>query len=468
VSIARPAPVDRSDSESGGFRQAVHRRTGDSPAKLLTIAALLAATAVVMTVVAVARIQGLSAIDEYTHLDWVYQVLHGGIPADGDVVADKILSDWSCLGQWNVKDLPPCGQPEVADNYPNGGEQYNAFHPPLYYAITAGLVRFGSLFVGDQYFTALSRSTGALWLAAGMTMLYVACRAWRLRTVYAVAAPLLLLTLPRILTAATMVSNDAPAALAGGYALYYLARLRIGRAVNLIVPSLVTLLLSATKVLNALPMLLVAGGFGCWAVVAALRRQPLTAWRRFRAAVVIVAPTAAFYLLWGRIQGARAQADWVNPVIGQNTRDLVADPLTAWAATLPSGFDLIRDVNLVPELRSTYFTGWNTGISVLLAASGFFVLLVFGRPSRRRWPAVLLLAGCALFPLIVQLQALGMGAIPQFFPDISRRYGMTLLPIAAFCLAVVADARNLRRTTVAVVGVGLIVVGGSAFGYLVR
>ena len=98
----------------------------------------------------------------------------------------------------------------------------------------------------------------------------------------------------------------------------------------------------------------------------------------------------------------------MNPVIGQNTRDLVADPLTAWAATLPSGFDLIRDVNLVPELRSTYFIGWNTGISVLLAASGFFVLLVFGRPSRRRWPAVLLLAGCALFPLIVQLQALGM------------------------------------------------------------
>ena len=61
--------------------------------------------------VSVARIHGLSVFDEYTHLDWVYELLHGGIPADGDLGADKILSDWACLGQWNVKDLPPCGQP---------------------------------------------------------------------------------------------------------------------------------------------------------------------------------------------------------------------------------------------------------------------------------------------------------------------------------------------------------------------
>jgi hypothetical protein len=459
--------VRSSGSAPGRLRTAVYRRTGDSLGKFAVIALLLSTVATAFVLASVERTNGLSPLDEYTHLDWVYQLEHGTIPRDGDDISAPVLADWACVGQWNVKQMPPCGETPVPEEFPNGGEQYNAFHPPLYYAITAGLVRIGEFFVGDEYFLALARSTGALWLAAAMVLLYAAGRTWRLGTLYAVAGPLLLLTLPRILNAATTVSNDAPAALAGAYAVYWLGRFRVARTVDVIGPAVLTLLFSATKTLNALPMLLIAAGLIAWGLAAAVRRQRTTAWRRLRAAVIVLAPAALFYLAWTRFQRGRTVPDWVNPIIGQNTRDLVQDPLTSWVASLPGGFDLIRDVNLLPELRSNYFTGWNTGISVLLAASSLLALVVYRRGARRRWPAILLLAGCALFPLLVQIQAMGLGDTPQYFPDITRRYGMSLLPLAVFCLAMVADSRRLRRTGVGIVGVGLIIAAGSTFGFLV-
>lgn len=468
TNVVTDPPVGRSPSVLDRIQRAVLHRTGDSLAKVLIIALLLSAVSSAFVLAAVVRVEGLSALDEYTHLDWVYRVQHGEIPADGDLADDKVLADWACIGQWNVQNMPPCGAPVDAEEFPHGGQQYNSFHPPLYYAITAGLVRVGELFVGDQYFVALARMTGALWLASAMVLLYVACRVWRIGTVLAIAAPLLMLTLPQILTSATFVTNDAPAALAGAYAVYYLGRFRIARAVNLIVPSVLTLLFSATKTLNALPMLVIAAGLGCWGLLALARRQRLTGWHRLRASIALALPSAVLFFVWGQIQRARAMPDWVNPVLGVNTRDLVLDPLTSWVPTLASGFNLTGELFLTPELQSNYISGWNTGISVPLAAAALLALVLYRRGSRRRWPAMLLLAGCALFPLLVQLQALRLGVQPQFFLYLSRRYGISLLPLAIFCLAMVADTRNLRKTSIGIVGTGLVIAGGSAFGYLVR
>ncbi|MGS0687164.1 hypothetical protein ACVBEQ_18795 [Nakamurella sp. GG22] len=447
------------------IQRAVHHRTGDTLGKLIVVSLLLTTIAVLFVIVAVARVRGLSAIDEYTHLDWVYQLMHGNLPADGDTVAPKVLADWACLGQWNAQ-LPPCGQAVDAGQFPNGGQQYNAFHLPLYYLITAGLVEFGQLFVGDQRFVTLAQLTGALWLSAGLVMMYVACRVWRVRTLYAIAAPLLLMSLPRVITASTIVTDDAPAMLAGAYSLYYLGRFRISRSVHLLVPALLTALFAATKVLNALPMFMIAAGLGWFALTAFARRQPRTGWLRLRASVVLVGPSAAMYLVWSHFQALRAQPGWVNPVIGVNTETLVRDPLTSWITSLVKGFDLLADVNLVPELRSRYLVAWNTAVTIPLIAAALLALVLHRRGNRRRWPAILLFAGCALFPLIVEVQALGMGEVPQYFPGISARYGISLVPIAVFCLATVADTLRLRRTTIVVATLGVLILGGTVFGLL--
>lgn len=38
-----------------------------------------------------------------------------------------------------------------------------------------------------------------------------------------------------------------------------------------------------------------------------------------------------------------------------------------------------------------------------------------------------------------------MGDVPQSFPAITRRYGISLQLIAAFCLAIIADDKRLRE-----------------------
>lgn len=446
-------------------RRAVHHRTGDNLGKLIGISVLLSATAVLSVTLAVAKVRGLSSLDEFTHLDWVYQLTQGNLPADGDIAASKVLSDWACLGQWNAQ-LPPCGQPIDPSLFPAGGQQYNAFHLPMYYLITAGLVEFGQFFVGDQRFVTLAQLTGAMWLSAGMVMLYVACRVWRIRTWYAVAAPLVLMCLPPLFTASTIVTDDAPAGLAAAYALYYLGRFRISRATHLLVPGILTVFFTTTKVLNALPMLMIAAGLGWFAVIAFVRHQPRTGWLRLRASVLLGAPSAVIYLLWTRFQDSRAQSGWVNPIVGVNTYTLSDDPLTSWIPSLVRGFNLLADINVAPELKSRYFVAFNAAISVPIAAAALMTFLLYRRGYRRRWPGVLLFAGCLFFPLVVQIQALRSGAVPQFFPLVSPRYGLSLVAIAVFCLAMVADTLRLRRTTIAVTAAALLTLSAAILRFL--
>lgn len=429
---------------------------GEPIRRLLVVALGLLTIAATLGLVSAHRGTQISLIDEATHADYAYQVAHGHIPAAGSIIATPILREWACRGAAAGSVVPPCNTPVLDPaKFPALGENYNFGHPPLYYAITGLTARAAGAIFGEGHFVAFARMTGFLWLFAAMLVLYLALRRFGVRWGIAAAAAVLLPLCPGVLHASSMVTNDAPAALCGAVALYLLAGvLKTGR-IGWIAPTVATLLATATKVLNGLPMLILAAVLLVLAVVRRRAGDSHAAWRLILTAVAIGVSFLVVFKGWAIFQSGRGVPNWQNPIAGVTGRDYSGAPVDEMLSTTFSGFQLVTGYWLQPQLDGETVTLWSRLLNIVLAAAPFLALVAFRRRTPEWALGLATFGGMLAFPLIVELQVYSQSHL--YFAYVTPRYGMTLIPLAVACLAVVANKLRLVRTSAAYVGVGLLV-----------
>lgn len=452
---------------TAGVRPRDRRRFfGDTePRTFLAVCLALFAVAAVLVLSAIARGKTLSLFDEATHADYAYRIAHGQIPARGTPLAPEILREWSCRGGVTGLHLPPCDSstPPVPSQYPGRGEDYNFGHPPLYYAITGVIARGLGVFLPGPHFITLARLVGLLWLFAAMVTLYAAIRRFGGGVLFAAAGAALLPLVPGVLHASSTVNNDAAAPLAGSIAALLLARLLIDGATGWLVPVLATFLVTATKVLNALPMLLVAAV----CVVLAVSGDRAARWpihvslahRRRQLLVLAGGIVLAFLVVyqgWNLFQAHRGAQHWVSPVAGISGRPIKGLPFAELFSTLFTGISMvITNYYLQPSVDGETITLWARLLAFVVIAGPLLVMVTSARRSARWIFGLGALAGLVAYPLAVELQAFVQSG--EYFPSVAGRYGMSVVPWLAACLALACCARGAGRVLVAFSGIGFVV-----------
>jgi hypothetical protein len=438
------------DDEDRGARTIA----GEPLKRLLLVALGLLGLATALVVLTVVRGQQISPVDEATHADYAYQISHGSIPASGALINREILQEWSCHTMAGTT-LPPCGAANPAPSlYPHGGQDYNFGHPPLYYLVTGFLDRgINGLVHGTGTFITIGRFLGLGWLYAGMITLYFALRRFLVPWRFAALGAALLPLCPGVLAASTTMTNDAAAALCGAAGLWVLARLTVQRRIGWVAPAVVTVLTTGTKVLNGLPMLAVIAVAAVLAFAAWRRGEKARARALALAALAGAAAFCAVYLGWLLYQAGRGVAHWVNPNAPPHlSGSQLGDLLSTWF----SGFQhLVIDYYLPQQVNGETIMLWAMLLTMILVAAPLLVMAV----SRGRSAAWILglatLLGIVCYPPIVEFQV--YMANKGYFPIVTGRYGMTFIPWAIACLAIVAGRRRLLRLSTATVGLGSVV-----------
>jgi hypothetical protein len=119
----------------------------------------------------------------------------------------------SCIGQAGAR-YPPCPGTGNPNDYGVGAYQYEAQQPPTYYALAVPLRWVGVHLFRMANLTA-TRAVGALWVALGLLVLWMAGRVLEIPWRRLVPIMLLLASAPAVIYQASIVSNDAPSIFAG-------------------------------------------------------------------------------------------------------------------------------------------------------------------------------------------------------------------------------------------------------------
>ena len=114
--------------------------------------------------------------DELYHLSYVQYVYEGHVPKTGDPLNTWSREVFSCRPVYPFGPTTgvPCGEIGEPFNYPEGGTNSAALWPPIYYSITAVLVRVQSLFMSDP-FVAARQANAFIW-SIGVAMLAITLR----------------------------------------------------------------------------------------------------------------------------------------------------------------------------------------------------------------------------------------------------------------------------------------------------
>lgn len=435
------------------------RRTREVPRRTDVLwSLLLAAAALLLSVLGVLGGPQMSALDEHTHLDYAWKVSQGELPYTGVPLSDFTLEEWSCRGQPNIAGaLPSCDEATAGavepDDYVARGENYNAWHPPLYYATAAAAGTVAEAL--GQSFTTGARLSGGLWLAAAVVAMYGVLRHWRLRPALAASGAAVIMAVPSIVHASSTVTNDAPAALLGVAALWVLTRVfRHGRTgwFAWVLPTVIAALAAGIKLMSTVAILTAVGVVALSALPQLRDRNWGEAVRRLLIAVVPVLVVGASALGWSAFQSGRAVAGWTNPIAGVNTSPVVGAPFDEWAPTLTSAFGLVDDFYLQPEFRSSLVLLVVGVLTVLLTAAPFMAIVAFRPGQAERVVGWAALVGAVAVPLLVQGQEFLRGG--AYFRGVSARYAVTLVPMTIAALVLVAHDRRYHVVAYVVTTVG--------------
>lgn len=332
---------------------------------------------------------------------------------------------------------PPCdeagGRP--ATDWPFEGENYNAFHPPLYFAF-AGAVG-GAFDSAGADFTDGARWASAILAAAGAACLYLAVRQWGVGRRNSSGAALLAMSAPAFAQSAAIVHNDAVSMLAGAAAVWMAARLFKHGDNGWVLPFVVTALISSARTMSVVAILTV--GIAAFVSAIAVRR-----WERIRPSIAIALGTLLPYVLWTAYQNGRRPDDYVPSITGLSTEPFeLGDTLAVintiigggapWGLTSPAG-----DWYLHPDLNSPLLEAWSWVLyAVFLLALPIALVVIV----RERGPVRDLAGLIIVLPIITALvvQAREILSNDAYFRAISGRYAITAVPMYAAFLAVLAD-----------------------------
>jgi hypothetical protein len=392
----------------------------------------LLAVAASLVVLVVARAPQLSIVDEAAHADYAYQVSHGHVPAKGAIVDAEIRYEWYCHDLGAAVSSADCAA-GFTDDFQADAQDYTFGDPPLYYVVTGYLGRaLSPLVLGSHDFITAGRVIGALWLFAGMLVLYLALRAFRVEQRYCCLGAILLPLCPGVL-----------------------ARVIVQRRTGWVLPVAVTALTTGTKILNGVPMLVVGGILAVLAVAAWRRGDRLGALRGGAAALAVAIAFLAVYGGWTFFQSGRGQAGWVNPNLADGL------PLSGSAAG-----DLLSNLfGTFQHLTTSYWLSdnvngetvaiWATLLCVVLGAAPFVLMATTGMRSWAWQLGLGTAVGVSAVAVVVETQVFATSG--RYFAIVTGRYALSFLPWVIACLAVVASRRHLSRSGIAFTGLGLTV-----------
>lgn len=428
---------------------------GEPLRRALPVVLAMLAVAGSLVVLVVARAPQLSIVDEAAHADYAYQVSHGHVPAKGGTVDAEIRYEWYCHDLGAAVSSAGCAA-GFTDDFQAGAQDYTFGDPPLYYVVTGYLGRaLSPLVPGAHDFITAGRVVGALWLFAGMLVLYLALRAFRVEQRYACLGTVLLPLCPGVLAAASSLTSDAPSALCGAAALYVLARMIVRGRTGWVLPFAVTALATGTKILNGVPMLVVGGIAAVLAAGAWRRGDRGAALRAGRVALAVAVGFCLVYGGWTVFQSGRGQAGWVNP----NLADGVPAAGSAAGDLLSNLFGTFQHLTtnywLADDVNGESVVIWATLLGVVLGAAPF-ALLATSRARSWGWQlGVGTAVGISAVAVVVETQVYATSG--RYFAVVAGRYALSFLPWAIACLAVVAGRRRLARSGIAFAGLGVAV-----------
>lgn len=462
ASTAQIPEVDDEPEDLSALAPATENRSGrtlwgEPVRRLVGLAIVMLAVAASIVVTTALRSPGLSPFDEATHADYAYQVVHGHIPAKGSTFAPEIRREVACHQFAKpVRGLPPCSATAPPNKgFPAGGQNYNYIHPPVYYLITGALAQAGDTLVGGGHFITMARLVGVLWMFAGMLVLYLALRRFGVRWPIAASGGVLLACCPAVFYLEATITNDAAAPLAGGLALLAISRIVIDKNTNWLMPSLFAFLVAGTKILNALPFLLI--GLALLVIGLRNRRADPPLLRRYLIlAAGMLAAVLVVYLGWSAFQSGRGVPHWHNPVLGITTKPIPGSPVNALLTSLFSDSNMMSGAYLPKPLGNEALTIWVRLLAPLTIA-GAAILLGVARTWSARWLVGLVaLVGLFTFPLAVELHV--FISLHLYMPHVVPRYGISFAAMLIGSLAIAAEHRRLTKTTVGFTAASFVIV----------
>ncbi|WP_136193404.1 phospholipid carrier-dependent glycosyltransferase [Actinomyces procaprae] len=434
------APSRRSrpgDGGRAGWGSLWRRRRADAG-----IALAIGLFTLAVAAVQIHRVTEISPIDEASHIDYVWRIMHGELPHRGDTYTSFTLEEWSCRKQASVySELPECGVTDRSEFSDVITENYNAWQPPGLFAVVALLTRLGMVATSLDPVT-LMRLSCAVIVAIGMAMVYALLRMRSLPRSLAAPVTLLVLANPFTLMVATTVSTDAPFLIFGVLSAIVLTRELSGRSA-----ALLALLAGAgaglVKTITLASLVIVFGVLVIVAVVRLLGRQGRW-WSPLLTVVAGVSGGGLVTMLWGRYVLAHTPSGWTNRVLGQNNTEYVGSPVDEWLPTLTHVFGYTTG-SWEGGPVTTYYGQLLAGLAGLALTVAPFCGLLALR-GRERVLAGTAAVGPVLVVLLVQIQSWVREEV--YFPIVSSRYGVTLIPLTVLVLALLLKPLERRGRVV--------------------
>jgi hypothetical protein len=390
-----------------------------------------------------------SPIDELHHADYMIKAAHGQLLRRGDVMGPETRREGACRGV----DAAGVGPFSCDDETWLAGREFNTeeIQPPGYYVITGWTARALRPLLGTASLVTAGRMVGVLWLGAGILAVWAALSILDVPVLGRLAAGALLATTPVVLHASATVTDDATAVLAGAAVLLAALAWEARRA-----PAFVVVLAAAVGVSFRLTNFAGAGVVVLYLVIRALRprAEPEAAASRPPRALLlmagaVVATVAVTGVAWVGLNSAMAR---VGPLANPNTFNQQACclPLDSILGQVDATVTPAHDPYLVSFLQNTKvrvvvkLTDWLLlGTAVGLAALG-------RRGSRGEALAAAAIVGMlATGPLLTVTNYVFQGA----FYGIPPRYGLSMMPALAACVALSLDKNWVRACVVSLASV---------------
>jgi len=405
------------------------------------IALAIGLFALAVAVVQIMRVTEISPIDEVTHIDYVWRIMHGELPHRGDTYTPFTLEEWSCRKQASVYNkLPECG---VTDPSQFGVimENYNAWQPPGFFAVVALMTRIGMVVTSLDPVT-LMRLSCAIIVAVGLMMVYALMRMWSLPRGLAAPVTLLLLANPFTLMVATTVSTDAPFLVFGVLSAIVLTRELSGKSAALLA-LIAAACAGAVKTITLASLVIVLGVLVLIAVVRLVRGRDRW-WQPLLTVAAGISGGGLVTLLWGRYVAAHTPTGWENRVLGQNNTEYAGNPFDEWLPTLTHVFGYTSG-SWEGAPVTTYHGQLLTNLAGLALTVAPFCGFIALR-GRERLLAGIAVVGPVLVVLLVQIQSWVREEV--YFPIVSARYGVTLIPLTALVLGLLLKPLKRRGRAV--------------------
>ena len=448
-----PVPAVAADGETAPSGQpgpgpdGAHARRRD---RVVVVGLLLFAA--LLVVLHVRSYPQLSPVDELQHVDYMIKASRGELVRRGDHVGQDAMREQACRGvDGAAMSLPSCdsGRFDPAA-FQEEGFNTAEIHPPPYYVVTGAVARSMLPLLGDRGLLVAGRLVGALWLMAGVAVVWFLLAAFGVRPSSRVAVVLLVVTAPAVLHGSSTVNNDATALVAGGGLL--LAAVSWQRRS---LPAWAVAAVAGAGVLFKLTNLVGAGVAAGYLLLQALahRRAPdgrpqpgRDARAHLAMAAGIVAAVTVAGLTWVVLHEALATApNLTNPI----SRRLHVDSLSL-EQVLPAagaGVTPLDGAHLAPFLGGVLVSTLMTAVRWLFIGSSFGVAASAEAGSGEEAVALSTMATVVLGgPFFVVVNYLSL----DVFYAVPPRYMLSAVPAMAVALGL-----SMRKPWTSVAGVTL-------------